>query len=348
VPEFLRLSLAERRELLEGAAIALGRPAAILEKDVWVCWALGVLFSPETPKMVFKGGTSLSKVYGVIKRFSEDLDITIDHLASGDDITDPLAVDMSNTKRQEFSERMKSFTVQTVREIILPHLERAALQLPITSVRVSDSGEEIFINFESIFGEVYVLPRIKLEFGSRNAIEPSETVRIEPDVLDWKPAQVVTFPSALVPVLVAERTYWEKVTLIHAENTRRNAKANTERYSRHWYDLAMLSFLAPQQHLAGLGRLSPIGARALARTDLRDHVIATKTALFGVAGVHYTEVAAGACKLVPDGALNDGLERDYASMLEAGMFDSTPPAWAELMRTLANLEIQINSLQGLN
>jgi Nucleotidyl transferase AbiEii toxin, Type IV TA system len=206
-----------------------------------------------------------------------------------------------------------------------------------------------------------VLPRIKLEFGSRNAIEPSETVRIEPDVLAWEPAQVVTFPSALVPVLLAERTYWEKVTLIHAENTRRNAKANTERYSRHWYDLAMLSFLAPQQHLAGLGRflapqqhlaglgrLSPIGVRALARTDLRDHVIATKTALFGVAGVNYAEVAAGACRLVPDGALNDGLERDYASMLEAGMFDSTPPAWAELMGALANLEIQINSLQGLN
>jgi hypothetical protein len=335
MPEFLRLSLAERRELLEGAAIALGRPAAILEKDVWVCWALGALFSLETPKMVFKGGTSLSKVYGVIKRFSEDLDITIDHLASGDDISDPLAVGMSNTKRREFSERMKSFTVQTVREIILPHLERAALQLPITSVRVSESGEEILIDFESIFGEVYVLPRIKLEFGSRNAIEPSEVVRIEPDVLAWEPIRGVSFPSALVPVLLAERTYWEKVTLIHAENTRRNAKANTERYSRHWYDLAMLS-------------LSPIGARALDRTDLRDHVIATKTALFGVAGVNYAEVAAGACRLVPSGALNDGLERDYASMLEAGMFDSTPPAWAELMRTLANLEIQINSLQGLN
>jgi hypothetical protein len=335
VPEFLHLSQSELRELLEGAAIALGKPAAILEKDVWVCWALGALFSLETPKMVFKGGTSLSKVYGVIKRFSEDLDITIDHLASGDDITDPLAVGVSNTKRRDFSERMKSFTVQTVREIILPHLEHAALQLPVTSVRVSESGEEIFIDFESIFSEVYVLPRIKLEFGSRNAIEPSEVVRIEPDVLAWEPAQVVTFPSALVPVLLAERTYWEKVTLIHAENTRRNAKANTERYSRHWYNLAMLS-------------LSPIGVRALDRTDLRDHVIATKTALFGVAGVNYAEVAAGACRLMPDGALNDGLERDYASMLEAGMFDSTPPAWAELMGALANLEIQINSLQGLN
>jgi Nucleotidyl transferase AbiEii toxin, Type IV TA system len=205
--------------------------------------------------------------------------------------------------------------------------------LPITSVRVSDSGEEILVDFESIFGEVYVLPRIKLEFGSRNATLPSETVRIEPDVLAWEPAQVVTFSNALVPVLLAERTYWEKVTLIHAENTRRNAKANTERYSRHWYDLAMLSF-------------SPIGARALARTDLRDHVIATKTALFGVAGVNYAEVAAGACRLVPSGALNDGLERDYASMLEAGMFDSTPPAWAKLMGTLADLEIQINSLQN--
>ena len=156
--------------------------------------------------------------------------------------------------------------------------------------------------------------------------------------------------------------------MIHAEITRRNTKANVDRYSRHWYDLAKLSFLAPQQHLldptaapvlipgvhltggiadgpgslAGLGRLSPIGARALARTDLRDHVIAVKKALFGVARVNYDEVAAGGCRLVPDGSLAEGLARDYAAMFEAGMFDETPPGWLELMRALTKLEQQIN------
>jgi hypothetical protein len=149
-----------------------------------------------------------------------------------------------------------------------------------------------------------------------------------------RPGSVQDFGHVLLASLLAERTYWEKVTLIHAKNTRRNPKANVEPYSRYWYDLAMPS-------------LSRISVRVLTCTDLRDHVIATKTAPLGVAGVNYAEVGAGACKLVPRGALNDGLEpwtrtmdsnhgleRDYASMPETGMFNLTPPAWAELMVAL--------------
>jgi hypothetical protein len=119
--------------------------------------------------------------------------------------------------------------------------------------------------------------------------------------------------------------------LIHAEITRKNAKANTDRYSRHWYDLAMLA-----QH--------EIGDRALQRTDLLGQVIHVKSLLFAVSGVNYQEVAAGACKLVPSDALHDGLERDYLEMIKAGMFDGTPPTWSELMGTLANLEQRINVL----
>jgi hypothetical protein len=85
--------------------------------------------------------------------------------------------------------------------------------------------------------------------------------------------------------------------LIHAENTRKNAKANTDRYSRHWYDLAMLA-----QH--------EIGTRALQRTDLLEYVVHVKSLLFAVSGVNYQEVETGACKLMPRDALHDGLERD--------------------------------------
>jgi hypothetical protein len=328
--EFLSLNGSDRQVLLENAAEALHRPAAILEKDIWVCWALEALFKLETPTMVFKGGTSLSKVYGAIQRFSEDLDITIDHRNSGDALLDPMAEGISNTKRREFSERMKVFTVTTVRDIILPHLQTLARHVPINDLRLHPDGDQILIDFQSLSAGAYVLPSLKLEFGSRNAIEPSEIKLVEPEVLAWAQAKRLRFPSARVPVLLAERTFWEKVTLIHAEITRRNPKANVERYSRHWYDLVKLN-------------LSPIGARALTRTDLRDHVIATKTALFGVAGVNYAEVAAGACRLVPDGSLAEGLARDYAAMLEAGMFDETPAGWPELMAALTKLEQQINN-----
>ena len=327
--EFLALNGSDRQVLLENAAEALRRPAAILEKDIWVCWALEALFKLETPTMVFKGGTSLSKVYGAIQRFSEDLDITIDHRDSKDALLDPMAEGVSNTKRREFSERMKVFTVKTVRDTVLPHLQTLARHVPINDLRLNPDGDQILIDFQTLSAGAYVVPSLTLEFGSRNAIEPSEIKLVEPEVLAWEQAKQLRFPSARVPVLLAERTFWEKVTLIHAEITRRNPKANVERYSRHWYDLAKLS-------------LSPIGARALTRTDLRDHVIAVKKALFGVAGVNYDEVATGGCRLVPDGSLAEGLARDYAAMLEAGMFDETPAGWPELMTNLTKLEQQIN------
>lgn len=117
---------------------------------------------------------------------------------------------------------------------------------------------------------------------------------------------------------------------IHAEITRKNPKLNMERYSRHWYDLAQLTRY-------------DAGARALKRVDLRDHVIRTKTALFGVAGVNYDLVAQGACQLVPSEALHQALEQDYLSMVEAGMFDGTPPTWAALLEVLQQLEGQINA-----
>lgn len=325
---FIRLSFEARQELLLEAGRYLKREAAILEKDIWVCWALEVLFKLELP-MVFKGGTSLSKVYQAIQRFSEDLDITIDHKASGDVLEDPLSALVSNTKRREFSERMRTFTIATVQDLILPHIHAMSKDLPINKIAVVENGDQIYLEYQAVTQSNYILPQIKLEFGARNAVEPSQIHQISADILAWDVANQLEFPEATVPVLLAERTYWEKVTLIHAEITRKNPKTTMERYSRHWYDLAQLS-----QHQAGI--------QAAQRFDLRDHVIRTKTALYGVAGVNYDAVAQQHCCLVPKDELNSALERDFNEMLSAGMFDGTPPTWDDIIVTLTRLEQQIN------
>jgi hypothetical protein len=328
--EYLTLSAQERLEFILEAARALNREAAVLEKDIWVCWALEALFSLELP-MVFKGGTSLSKVYRVINRFSEDLDITIDHAASGDVLTDPIAASVSNSKRREFSERMKHYTQQTVRDQIMPHLQHHADQVGHVTVSLAGEGDEIQIHYQQVVQSRYILPYLKLEFGSRNAIEPSAVHLIQPDVLAWDSASQLKFPCANVPVLLAERTFWEKVTLIHAELTRKNPKITFERYSRHWYDLAQL---------AG----HEVGSRALKRLDLRDHVIRTKTALFGISGVNYDQVATGQCQLVPTDHLQAALEHDYTAMNKAGMFEGAAPTWSKILLTLQELEHNINKL----
>jgi Nucleotidyl transferase AbiEii toxin, Type IV TA system len=123
---FFELDPAERFDLLGDASRALNRPGVVLEKDLWVCWALEALFSDPSPngagvgsrsdpqqRMVFKGGTSLSKIYGAIHRFSEDLDITIDYREAHDPIADPFSSEVSNTQRRAFSERMRVFTAET-------------------------------------------------------------------------------------------------------------------------------------------------------------------------------------------------------------------------------------------
>ena len=325
---FLELSLERRRSFLDEAGIALKRSPMILEKDIWVCWALEVLFSLEQPAMVFKGGTSLSKVYKAIKRFSEDLDITFDHRSSGDALLDPIGA--SGNQRQKFAERMKQYTAETVTTIIKPHFEQAASGVDVTEIEIAgDEQEQLLVSFESIFPNNYVLPRIKLEFGAKNAIDPHEQHIIEPDVLNWQPASRLEFPRATVSVLSAERTFWEKATLAHAEVTRRNHNENVERYSRHWYDLAQLVDCG-------------IADRALEDIQIRDSVIETKSALFGVAGVDYSLVARGECCLI-DEALSAELARDYAEMREASMFDGEPPIWSEIANKIKTLETRINS-----
>ncbi len=325
---YLSLNAQERLEFILEAGEALKSEPSVLEKDIWVCWALKALFSLELP-MVFKGGTSLSKVYRAINRFSEDLDITIDHASSGDVLTDPIAANVSNTKRREFSDRMKLYTQQQVQDLIVPHLQRQADDLEQVTVKVTGEGDEIQIKYLQVIENGYILPHLKLEFGSRSSIEPSALYFIQPDVMAWEVAKQLEFPSITLPVLLAERTFWEKVTLIHAELTRKNPKIILDRYSRHWYDLSQLANHA-------------VGSRALQRLEIRDHVIRTKTALFGISGVNYDQVALGQCQLIPKHDLNLALEQDYTAMLKAGMFEGAAPPWNDILLRLKNLERSIN------
>jgi hypothetical protein len=336
MPEhFFDLSLERRRSFLDEAGRALERNPVLLEKDIWVCWALQTLFALPTPTqplplMVFKGGTSLSKVYRAIQRFSEDIDITLDHRSSGDPLHDPVTA--SGNQRSRFAERMKQYTADHVAQVIKPHFERSISSIPVSQLEIAgEELEQLIISYSSPYGDNYVLPRIKLEFGSKNATEPHEIHLVQPDILAWQPAKQLEFPHALVAVLSAERTFWEKATLIHAEVTRRNRKLSVERYSRHWYDLAQLLVCG-------------IAEKALVNHAVRDSVIQTKTALFAVAGVDYQEVSSGSCRLV-DHALDALLERDFEAMIDAGMFEGKPPKWSEVMEHLGQLERQINTLE---
>jgi hypothetical protein len=333
VPEFLRLPPAERADVLQSVAPAAGLTPLVLEKDIWVCWALQAVFDmPNRLPLAFKGGTSLSKVFGAIKRFSEDIDLTIDYTAlSGAE--DPLAKEMSRTAIARLTDKLRAAVAEHVNGVVAPYLAQVAREHLTLDLRieVSDDGEQVRIRYPSPFAteHSYLRDSVLLEFGGRNTTLPNEPHRIVP----YAAAHVssLEFPTASVVVLSPKRSFWEKATLIHSECHRplREGGIGSERISRHWSDLAHMA-----QH--------EIGAAALKDRELLAHVVKLKGIFFRSGFANYPACLEREFRLIPDEALRQILERDYAAMIREGMFLEQPPPFATILEQLGVLESALN------
>ncbi len=289
---FLELERGDRADILQSLAAQLGRTAVVLEKDVWVCWTLGTLFAlPAREAMAFKGGTSLSKVYGAIARFSEDLDVTIDcrRLAQPFDPFDPAA---TVTAQKRHGQNLVDAMERHVREVVAPGLaaELARQFQGACRIELDAEAEKLWVRYESALPPAlgYLERNILVEFGGRNSVEPRESRTIEPymgGLVDG-----VEFPVAKVDVLRPERTFWEKATLIHAECGRGELRPSRERLTRHWYDLARLA-----DH--------DIGRRALADRALLVDVVRFKKVFYRAGYANYDACASGGLRLVPGAAM---------------------------------------------
>jgi hypothetical protein len=237
---FLTLPASGRREALAVAAAASGRPVHLLDKDVWLVWLLNVLFhSPFGGRLVFKGGSSLSKGYQAIGRFSEDVDLTYDIRALAPELPgsglDPLPATRSQEKR--WTKEIRARLPVWIGGQVLPRIA-GALAGQGLSAALSVEGEKLFFEYAPVAaGPGYVRPVVTLEFGARSTGEPWESRRIVCDAA----ANVagVTFPSATARVMRPERTFWEKATAIHVFCEQGEFRGS-ERFARHWHDLAGL------------------------------------------------------------------------------------------------------------
>ncbi|WP_320177605.1 nucleotidyl transferase AbiEii/AbiGii toxin family protein [Roseovarius pacificus] len=172
---FLSLSSADRKEALAVAADRSGRPAHLLEKDVWVVWALQTLFSSELGEhLVFKGGTSLSKAYGVIQRFSEDVDLTYDIRAIAPDLVGERAEALPTTRSEEkrwlkaVRDRLPKWVVETTQPLIQDAIAAQGL-----SATTRADGDKLFIDDEAAAaGSGHVARGVKLEFDARSTSNP--------------------------------------------------------------------------------------------------------------------------------------------------------------------------------
>ncbi len=307
------------------------REAVLLEKDIWICWALEFLFKmPNQLPMAFKGGTSLSKVFRVIDRFSEDVDITIDYKAFN--CGNPFADSISKTKIKNISLQLRSMVTQHIKDIIIPYYEKIITEQfkeNAPAVELDDDGETLHLNYPSVIEQKsgYITDSIRLEFGGRNLTIPSESQEITTDISEH--INNLSFPIAQATVLSPQKTYWEKLTLMHYECNRPTIKDDADRISRHWYDIAMLT-----NH--------DIGKQALTNRELLNEVIKIKKTFYNSPFAKYDDCLNGNLRLIPNDDYLKLLKDDFNKMLNNKMFYGEQPDFENIIEEIRILEDCIN------
>lgn len=333
---YFQLSKQDKVDALETAASTLGRPSDLLEKDIWVVWALNALFASEIGEhLVFKGGTSLSKAYKAIDRFSEDVDLTYDiRQIIADLITDPDdPYPSSRSQAQKWTEAVRARLSDWVRDTVQPILaKKVASEAHPASLR--HDGEKLYFDYEAVrSGTGYVRPSVLLEFGARSTGEPADFHEILCDISDALPD--LQTPTATPRVMSAKRTFWEKATAIHAYCLRGEFRGG-DRYARHWYDLDCLDTIGIAQ--------DAIDDRSLAGdvAKHKQHFFREKTQTGEL--IDYNASVGGGLCLVPDGQAFEALKQDYMKMLDAGLLRQDARTFEELIGRLAQLQQRANSI----
>ena len=333
---FLDLDLQERGSALSVAAESAARDAHLLEKDVWVVWTLDTLFrSRFGPHLVFKGGTSLSKVHRAIDRFSEDVDVTYDirelvPAAQDSDAREPLPPNNSQARR--WREQVDTGLPAWVRDQVAPIL-RQALDEQGLAATIEVEKANVEIHYESSTSpHPYVKQRVLIEFGGRSTGEPCDEHDVGCDAEGH--VEGVSFPTARPRTMRAERTFWEKATAVHAYCLGGLLKGDAK--ARHWLDL---------HHLDKAGT----AAKAAEDRDLAQQVAAHKSTFFKVntpdGPIDYHAAVNGALQLVPhDQTVRTELADDYSRMVDARLpHGEQAPTFEELMKSCARIAEAVNA-----
>ncbi len=342
--QFAQLSAQDRKLAFDAASLGNAAQAVMVEKDFWVSWLLALLFSqPElAPHLVFKGGTSLSKVFGVIDRFSEDIDLCLvpEFVGASAQDFDALA---SRTRRDAAVLDMQRLCGDKVQAVMQPLLE-AQITQAIGAPPKDDNGVAAWLHFEvdvdarspilyfrypSVHtdGFAYVRREVKLELGTLTDQQPTGQYPVQPILATVFP-QVFTDWQCSVTALELERTFWEKATILHAEFHRPAALPTPDRYARHFADMARLL-----EH--------PRGPEYLADAAQCARVVLWKSRVFARSWARYDIAVPGSFRLAPAPERMAALANDYSVMRQ--MFLTEPPPFDAVVATLRQAEAVLNS-----
>lgn len=342
--DFAKRSPEDRADLFRAVAAHRGLSPSIIEKDFWVCWTLKRLFTLKRPPagLLFKGGTSLAKVFKVIERFSEDIDISVNRrdLGFGDD-SDPAAA-KTGKQRQKQLHALTVACRQFIEDSLLPEL-RGAFETSLGQAAgktwsldnaVEDSNHQTLLfhypNSDigaTSGGPAYIHSVVRLEIGARSDHWPATEGTVTPYAAEDFP-DLFPSPACTVRALAAERTFWEKATILHAWHHAPTDKVMCGRQSRHYYDLVCMYE-------------QDVGRNAMKNTELLLQVAAHKIVFFASAAAQYAKARPGSLRLVPPEGRLDELRRDYENMRE--MIFGAFPAFEKIIAALNKIESAINN-----
>lgn len=327
------LSDDDKREIFRRTQSALGLPLQIVEKDWWVTTVLRALFALSYAKdLSFKGGTSLSKCWKLIERFSEDIDIAIsrEYLGFGGIIS-----------KSQISNKLRRATCSFVRETLQADL---AKQLAVNDVNTSDfivkvnvtpisttDPEIIEVEYRSLFDEIaYIKRKVIIEVSGRSMSESLQMVPLQSmvdEVFPDAPFTEATFP---IQAVTPQRTFLEKICLLHEEFARPQDLMRTDRMSRHLYDLVQMM-------------RTPIADESLSDKQLYDSVVKHRRTFIGLKDFNYATLAPKAVNIVPPAGIIGQWKADYEQMQETMIYGDSLP-FDNLIENIKSLNQRINEM----
>lgn len=330
------LASKDREALFRNTANKMGMTEAIIEKDFWVCWMPDYLFHNCRWKnnLAFKGGTSLSKAYGLIERFSEDIDLILDWRVIGYEKNEPWQ-ERSNTKQDLFNKEADTRAEVFLRNTFLPEVMRelsAELDLPAKCAIDETDPQTVKFSYPGSFSDNAILREIRLEIGALAAWTPARPKRITPYAAQQY-GRLFEQPSTEALTVLPERTFWEKVTILHRETFRSAEREFPSRYSRHYYDLYRMS-------------QTPVKDNALTDNKLLASVVKFKDKFYRCPWAHYELAKRGTMRLLPPEYNKEKLYADYEHM--QNMLFGQKPDFNEILDGIRVLEKEINAVDTLN
>lgn len=331
---WINLTNEQKLQVLEQVETSIGLPAFVVEKDWWVCVLLKAVFqSKYADSIIFKGGTSLSKAYNLIDRFSEDIDLIIDrHLLGFDQLE-------SKSQIKKLRRASGGFIINEFREELISQLDQLGIDRQLYEIRYNDHIDdtsdpntlEIYYQTVVTTNNAYIQQRVLLEMGARSLTEPFETKSVV-SFLDHHYKDLDFTDSFFdVQVVIPTRTFIEKALLLHEEFSKPVDKIRTDRLTRHLYDLDRIMRVE-------------YGEMAIANDELFNTIVQHRKTITPLRGMDYSNHVKGKLSIIPPDSIMEKWQADYRTMQE-NMIVGESLKWDELLGSIKEIEERFNGEQ---